>query len=350
MRAVLVVVAVALVARPALADEEAKRPISVPRQTLGILGAVIPGVVVRGAGSYIVGEKRAARRLAVIGGIGLGGMIVGGLPLGLTGGNQYLILPAVPLLITGAGLFFTSWFSDLWVAAGGRCVAGVPRARAPWAIEAGSIWLHDAYRKRALLRGSVQLTLGRVELSAGGLQHVGGEQTEGELGARVRIFGADATGAVVADGSGLWIRAAVRARDDDEDRVQVATAEIEAIARVDLHRIDPALRGAFTELSSGLAVERAALSADRSDVGSLLLARFAWGAYLGDRGEVSAFYSHRRDQLAGGLPAGGAAGFLGSVGANLHVRVLGPWAVRGELEIGSAWVSTLVLRYQGGSP
>lgn len=350
MRVVLAVIAIVLAARPALADEAPNRPISVPRQALGIAAAVVPGVIVRGLGSGIVGEKRAGKRLAVIGGIGLGAMIVGGLPVGITGGNQYLIVPGVPLLIAGAGLFVTSWFSDLWVAAGGRCGAGDPRARLPWSIEAGTTWLHDAYRGRAHLRGSVQLTVGRVELSAGGLHHVKGEATEGELGARVRLRGAAATGAVVDDGSGLWIRAAVRARDDHEDRVQVATAEVEAIVRVDLHRIDPALRGAFSELSSGLGVERAVVSGDRSDLGALLLARFVWGAYLGQRGELAAFYSHRRDQLAGGLAAGGASGFLGSVGANLDLRVLGPWAVRTELEIGSGWVTTLMLRYQGGSP
>ncbi|MBA3453001.1 MAG: hypothetical protein H0T42_07910 [Deltaproteobacteria bacterium] len=349
VRVVLAGIAVALGAQPALADEEPKRPISVQRQALGIAAALIPGVIVRGTGSAIVREQRAGKRLAVIGGIGLGAMLVGGLPVGITGGNQYLIVPGVPLLIAGTGLFMTSWFSDLWVAAGGRCGAGDPRARSPLSIEAGTTWLHDAYRERALLRGAVQLAVGRVELSAGVLHDARGAATEGELGARVRIHGAAPTGAVIEDGSGIWIRAAARGRDDDEDRVQVATAEIEAILRVDLHRIDVALRGAFSELSSGLGVERAELGNDRHETGALLLARFAWGAYLGQRGEISAFYSHRRDQLAGGLPAGGASGFLGSVGATLDLRVLGPWAVRGELEIGSAWVTTLVLRYQGRS-
>jgi hypothetical protein len=81
---------------------------------------------------------------------------------------------------------------------------------------------------------------------------------------------------------------------------------------------------------------------------SLLLGRFAWGTYLGDRGELALFYDHRRDSMAGGLAAGRAAGFVGSFGAALELLVSGPWAVRAELEIGTAYVSTVALRYHGG--
>lgn len=340
-----------LAARPAVADEEPPRPISKQRQALAIAASIVPGVIVRGLGSKIARKEPTAKRLAWMGGLGFSAMLLGGLPLGVSRGNPYTILPSVPLVVAGTGLFMTSWFADLWVAAGGPCVAGEARARVPWSIEVGATWLHDAYRERALLRGAAHITLGRVELSAGAHQDARGAATYGELGARVRILGAAATGNVIEDGSGLWIRGGLRGRDDDDDRVRVVTAEIEAIGRVDLTRIDPLLRGTFGELGAGLGAERIALAGGREhEIGSLLLSRFAFGAYLGRRGEIAAFYDHRRDQLAGGIAAGRAAGFVGSVGGILDLRIAGPWAVRSEIELGSAWVGTLVLRYQGGPP
>lgn len=322
--------------------------ISRPRRALAIVAAIVPGVVARGLGSYLVHEASSARRLALTGAIGTAAMIVGGIPVGVTGGHPLTIVPGVPLVVGGAGLVLSSWLSDVWVAAGGTRTAGAPRVPTPWSIEVGSTYVRDAFRRRLLGVGAARVVLGRVELGAGGLVHAGGAAVGGELEARVRILGAPWTGAVVDDGTRVTLRTAARARSDDDDQVDVATAEIEAIVRVDLRRLARALDGSFLEMSSGLGVERVTYAGGSADLSSLLLGRFAWGAYLGRRGEATLFYDHRRDQLAGGIAAGRAAGFVGSVGASVDVRVLGAWAARAELEIGSAWVSTLALRYQGG--
>ncbi len=136
---------------------------------------------------------------------------------------------------------------------------------------------------------------------------------------------------------------------DDDDRVTLATGELELAGRLDLVHLDRALDGTFAELSTGLGYERASY-AGAHDYGSVLLGTFAWGMYLGRRGEAAAFYDHRRDSLAGGLAAGRAAGFVGSFGARLELLVDPRWAVRGQVEAGSAWVTTVALRYQGGTP
>ena len=324
----------------------ADRQVSTARRVAAVALAVVPGVVARGAGSFVAGESRTALRLAAMAAVGVSAMVVGGLPTGISGGNPYLIVPAVPILVAGTGVTLSSWFSDVWVAAGGRD-HGV-RATAPWAIEVGSTWLRDALRDRALARVGARIELGRVDLGLTGWLDAGGDAFEGLLGARVRILGTAASGRPIADNSRLVVRTGVRARTDAADRVSVVTGEVELIGRLDLHRLDRALAGTFTELSTGLGVQRAAYRAGASDVGSVLLGGFAWGAYLGHRGEARVFYEHRRDHLAGGLVALRAAGFLGSFGVSADVRITGPWAVRGELEIGSAWVSTLAVRYQGG--
>ena len=100
-------------------------------------------------------------------------------------------------------------------------------------------------------------------------------------------------------------------------------------------------------MSIGGGLERAAFETE-DEKGGLLLGRFAYGVYLGRRGEAQLFYDHRRDSFAGGIAAYRAAGFVGSVGAMADVRITGRWGVHAELEIGSAWVMSLGLRYQGG--
>ncbi len=118
VRACLLVVA--LLVGPAHADDagSASPPkITRQRRIAAVAAAIMPGIVVRGSGSYLVHERRSARRLATIAAIGLGGMLVGGAPLLYTAANPYSVI-GFPVLIAGAGLFGTTWFSDIAIAAG----------------------------------------------------------------------------------------------------------------------------------------------------------------------------------------------------------------------------------------
>lgn len=329
--------------------EQGEPAITRTRRSLAIAAAVFPGVIVRGSGSYLVHEKRAAKRLLIMADIGLGSIVVGGLAVGLTGGSKYFIEPFVPMIVAGSGLFVASWMSDLWVAAGGSRTRPEPRAATPWSVELGTTYLRDAYRERAFLRPAARYVQGRVEVGAVGWFDLLGHANEGLIEAKLRVIGPAATGEIVEDNSFFVVRVGGRARSDDEDRVDVLTAELELIGRLDMIRLDRALRGTFVELSTGIGVERGSYPNDTSDADSLLLGRAVWGVYLRDRGEATMFYDHRRDHLAGGLAAWRAAGFVGSIGANADVRIGGPWAVRAEVEVGNAWVVTAALRYQGGA-
>lgn len=323
--------------------------ISPTRRVLAVLAAVGPGLVLRGVGSWLVHEPRTAKRLAVTAGLGLGTAIAGGLPIGATGANPYTIEPGVPILLSGFGTFAATWWADIAVAAGLDRRGGA-RAAPPWSIELGTLWLRDAYRHRGFGRIAGRVELGRFAAGAVGLFDAGNAAREGELFVHARIFGAPPTGQPsdhrVARSDELVIRAAGRLRRDDEDRVTVATGELELRGRLDLDWLDPALAGQFGELSTGIGVERAGF-AGAHDVGSLLLGTFGWGFYLGERGEAKLYYDHRRDSLAGGI-TGRIAGFVGSFGAAVDVLVAPRWAVRAELQIGNAWVSTLAVRYHGG--
>jgi len=323
---------------------------STARRLAAIGAAIVPGVVVRGAGSWVIGERRTARRLLTTAAIGLGAMAIGGVAVGVSGASDYTIIPGVPLVIVGAGLVLPTWFADIWVAAGGERVVAAPHALAPWSLEGGTTWLRDPYRDRALVRTAARVQLGRLGLGAASLIDARGDAQTGELEARWRLLGAAATGQAIPDGSSLVVRAATRIHRDDADDVTLLTGEVEVIARVDLRRLERVLADTFVELSTGLGVERATYARATHDTASLLLGRFAWGAYLGTRSELAVFYDHRRDSLAGGFPAWRASGFFGSFGATAELRIAGPWAVLAELEVGNAWVSTLAVRYHGGTP
>lgn len=314
-----------------------------------VLAASPGGFLLRGIGSWYVNDWNTGKRLAKIAGLGLGLMLAGGIPTGVSGGNPYLLVPFVPMLVAGTGLFVQSWFADIANAAGVDSL-GQPRARVPWSIEGGLVWTHDAYRDRALFRGAARVAAGRLELGATAYVH-DTERTylAGDLSIGVRILGAEPHGWWIDDGSFLMVRGTARVRDDAADHVQVTTGEIELLGRLDLFRVSKVLDGSFAEMSTGGGLERAAFDG-ASEKGGLLLGRFAYGMYLGRRGEAKLYYDHRRDGFAGGIAAYRAAGFVGSVGAMVDLRIAGRWGMHAELEIGSTWVTSLGLRYLGGRP
>jgi hypothetical protein len=326
-----------------------RRGPSTLRRLAAVGAAIVPGVIVHGAGSYVLGERRTARRLLEIEGVGAAGLALGGLAIGGSGGSPYFIWPGVPAAVLGVGLFMPTWLADIWVAAGGERMRGGPIATPPWSIELSTTGLRDPYRTRALPGAAARAELGRIGLGASARVDAQGQSRDGALEARWRICGAAAGAGPIDEGSRLYVRAAARYHRDDDDDVSLATAELEVGLRAELRRIDPLLAGMFAELATGAGVERATYARDTHDLDSILLARFAWGAYLGRRGEATLFYDHRRDDLAGGLYAWRASSFVGSVGAGALVAVAGPWAVRGEIQIGNAWLGTLALRYHGGA-
>jgi hypothetical protein len=326
-----------------------RRGPSTLRRLAAIGAAIVPGVIVRGAGSYVLGERRAAKRLLVVGAAGLAAGGLGGLAIGATGGSPYFIWPGASVAVLGVGIFSQTWLADIWIAAGGGRVRGSPRATPPWSLELSTTGLRDPYRRRALAGAAASAELGRLGLGTSALFDAQGDARTGDVEARWRVLGAPATGGPIDRGDRLHVRAAARYHRDDADDVSLATAELEVVLRGELRRLDPLLAGTFLELSTGAGLERATYARGAHDLDSLLLGRFAWGAYLGRCSEAALFYDHRRDSLAGGIYAWRASGFVGSFGARALIAVAGPWAVRGELEIGNAWLGTLALRYQGGA-
>jgi hypothetical protein len=341
-----VAIAVALVVSLVAVEAEAhprrarRRATALVPRPVAVAAAVVPGVAARGLGSYLAGDPAAARATLTTGGAGLGLMLLGGLPLLVTYGSGKLVVPGVHLAVVGAGLFVGSWWSDVFAAAGGARLEGRPRAVPPLEVGASATWLREAYRgDRALVGATVRGWRGRWRGAATIRVADDRALTLGRLDG-----GAVVRGARGGTGSAVVVRGALAGEWRGAADARVATGELAARGRLAFADLAAGLAGSFLEVEAGLGLELVDYPEGEADLLGLLLARFAWGVYLPDgRGEVALTYDHRRDHLAGGLVAGRAAGFFGSLGLSGEVA-LGGWTATADVEVGSAWVTTVGVR------
>ena len=341
-------------AEPGAPVERAQpEPPTAGRRALAVGAAIIPGVLVHGAGHYTLGESQAARRLLWIEAAGLGMIAAGGGVLAATGASRHYSAPSIGLLVSGIGLFGISWLADIWGASGAAGLGGAPeRTRPSLELEAGYLHVFDPqfdYRSFATLAGEVALGAYRIapraEIAAGAdNQRLRLEVARRLAGPRSRR--------PTGDGSQLELVLGLTHHRYGDDDFSTTTGEAVIAGRLDMARIAPTTAGSFAELAVGLAgevidYEPAGAGADLHE---MLLTRFGVGAYLGRPGcaawgEAMIYYDHRRDTLAGGISPGEGpgSGFAGSFGASALVRVGPRWAVRGELEQGAARLVRLAL-------
>jgi hypothetical protein len=323
--------------------------ISGARRAAAIAAAVVPGLLLHGAGSWVAGRPLTARRLATSEAVGIAMIVAGGLPILATYGSPKVVFPGVPIVVSGVGVFLGGWIGDIWAASGASSLAGQARAESPRVIDAGVSWMRDPYRgDRALLELGAGWRWRGWGLAPRARIDVQGQYGEGGFDASWHLLGRAAQSRVIAAGHRLFGRLGAFARFDRGDDLTAFWNEAEIGGRFDMRAIDAALAGMFFEASAGLALEVTRYSSAVYDVGSTLLARYAVGAYLGHgRGELSISYDHRRDDLVGGFFAGRAAGFFGHLGAHLQLRTGPRTALLLGVELGTALLSTITLRYDG---
>jgi hypothetical protein len=272
--------------------------------------------------------------------VGLGLAAAGGIPLGVLYGSDRVTPWGVPLAVSGAGMLITSGVGAIWALVDGVERSGVPGAADPWHVHGGVVWVADPLlTPSAFARVGGAWRAGRLRLAPHGLFAVDDDEQRVVLDAGWRGYDT------------IEARALATYDRIGADGFTLYTIEATARGRLDLTRLHRRLGGAFVDGELGYGVETVAYAGGATDVTDVLVARFGFGSYIGcGRGEVSGWYDHRRDDLAGGFAAWRAAGFFGSVGASADYDVSRRWAVVGEVQFGSAVVSTLALRWRGGSP
>jgi hypothetical protein len=322
---------------------------------LPTLASLVPGFLLHGSGTYLAHDKRAAKRLAISGAAGLSLFLLSGIVLASTGTSRKLVLPFAPLLAIGTGVFFTTWLADLYGAATGGRTAKISSWVAPIELELGHRYVYDpqfAYRNFGYLRGDFRYR----SLRATPIAYLGldddNQRVALELAQRMR---GRTPGHISEDGSYLDLTSALIYHRYGSEGFAVWTPTLTVDARLDLAHVGPSLRGAFVEgqLGAGLEVYRFDVSGAprREEAFGLLLARFGFGVYFGRgarrTGELLVYYDHRHDDFAAGMGVRGiGGGVLGHVGTLGHYFFSEAWGASALLEVGSAVVTTVALRYR----
>lgn len=350
MIAALLVALGLLLSPQARADDGEPEVAEKKNRGLAIAASVVPGVVLHGSGHWVLGEKKTARTLATLEGLGLAATALGAAPLALTGAQKYLAVPSISLLVAGTGVLLVTWLADVYGVSGRHRAGARARSMLPRAsVELGYAFVHDpqfAHRSFASLEADLWWRRTRARPAIWIATGAGTRRARLDVSHRVR-------GAVERERrDGTHVDAVIAASwfDYSDDGFDVLGLEARVDARYDLARMARTLAGSFVSASGGLGLERFDYRVGASDLNSQLLLRFGFGAYLGrGRGELELYYDHRRDDLVGGLAlANGGNGFLGSFGLRALRDVVGPWSVSAELAVGSAYVARVGLMHRFG--
>jgi hypothetical protein len=341
---------------PSRPQAESPRPGVLP-----FVAAVVPGVVVHGAGLWAAGDREASYRVVAAEGIGLGMMGAGAVPLILTDASGQNLDIGFALLLAGAGLFLTSALADLY----GASIGERPNAQAPTHLPVlepclGHAFVYDRlfpYRHFAVMR--IDARLGGFRMSPELWQAVDDDHRRIGLDTAFRFVGPTPERRA-PDGSFVDIQGGVKHQRFGTDGFSILTTEVLFPTRLDLRRLGRSLAGSFVDFDLGWAFQFydywAAGRGLGTDINGMLLARFGYGLYFGGpsapRGEAQIYYDHRHDDFAGGLAVAlHEPNVFGHVGVAGKVSFGYGWAMRAQLEVGSAFLARwgLIYAWGGGS-
>lgn len=324
--------------------------------------ALVPGLVLHGAGHYVAGDSRTARRLLVAESVGVGALVGGVLGLAFSGASRHTVELFALTTMAGAGLFLTSWLADVYgilAPAGGF---GRPLARLPWlSFSAGVRFVNDpTLSSRLYLTPALDLRLARWRLSPAAFIAPGGETLRVAFDTAFRVLGPradrpDARGTSVDLVLGLFHHrhreASTRVFDPAYD---LSSLDLRVESRVALAALAPSLAGAFVDASAGLGIGAYQYpQVDAAEAQGVLIGGFGFGAFLGHhpsrRGTLRLFYEHRHDGFAGGLKTPGlGSGALGHFGAELVAFLSPRFGLVADVQAGAAWVFGLAVVHRMG--
>lgn len=342
---VVVMVAVTILVGRATAsanDDDNNREQAPDIKPSAVVVSVVPGFFIHGAGHWVAGDKKTAKKLLAIQGTGLAMVLLGGVPMLITGAAKYPSRFGIPLIVSGTGLLLTSWLSDVFGVSGGTRIGGVPRTVLPdGEAQAGLAYVVDpqfAYSSFAIAKADFGWKAWSIRPWVAVALDDDNQRVRTELAYRVR--GAQRRRSAM-DGSHLEVGVAAAYHRYGTERFSTLGVEVFAAARVDLARAAQTLRGAFGEFSIGIGGDQLRYNNAEDDLSTQLLAKVAFGMYLGrsaNRGEVRLYYDHRRDDLAGGLALPRGGGFLGHFGIEGTVNLNNGWLLAPQFEVGSAYI------------
>lgn len=330
-------------------------------RALAAAAAVVPGFAVHGLGHWLAGDDDGARTLLVTEGVGLGAAAAGTLGLFVTGASRKLVAPNILLMVGGAGLFAGSWIADVYGTATGAAYgdegsSGAPQRVLPAVVsELGYRYVYDpTFAYRSFTVASLDARVGRLHLRPEGWFSPAHANERVRVLAGVRLAGplpqsldGKRAPSPARDGSYVDLETAVTRHAFPPERFTMSSIELDVAGRLDLVRVARSLHGAFVEGGAGWGFARHDYAVDGADADfeDQLLARAAFGAYLGRPspdgvyGEAQVAYEHRHDGYAGGLKMPGlGSGAGGGFAARAFLWLASEVGALVEAQAGSALV------------
>jgi hypothetical protein len=318
--------------------------------------ALVPGLVVHGAGHFVRGEADTGWRLLTAQGVGMAAAVGGTAGLAVTGASPKTAVPFIWMMIQGVGLFGVSWVADVYGSVNGPEGSGAPERRAPWLqLELGHRVIHDLifdYGHLAVVGAEGRWR--QLSLEGRGWFAADDDNQRARLRPAWRLWG-PRPDRPAADGSFLDARAGVVWHRYGTERFTMTTGELALRGRLGGPRVGPTLRGLFFEAELGLAAGATKHEGLDAEPDSLLLGGFGVGWYLGHArdgwGELALTYDHRHDgYLAGAKLPGLGSGTAGHAELSATLGLFGPWGLKVAGGAGSAWMGGLsLLHRQGGA-
>jgi len=327
-------------------------------RALAIGASIAPGVLLHGSGHYVMQDKQTARRLLAVEGAGLGMIVVGGVPIVITGASRYLVGPAAGLTVLGMGLFSMSLFSDIY----GVSVPASSRGEVPLTVpviesQLGYRYVYDPlFAYRNFVVHGFDLRHGAWRLSPSAWHAIDDRNERWRVMGAYRFIGPRTPGFSSAKtASFLEVEAGWTRHAFLTEGFGTGTAEVSLAGRWDLQQLDPKLKGAFWDFGAGVGFHTIdyGLRGVPNETSALLMARFGFGAWIGrgarKAGEVSTYYDHRHDDYAAGMKIPGlGAGVAGHIGFSGKVYLTENFGLVGVVEGGSAWLGGLSIAYRSG--
>lgn len=324
--------------------------------------AVVPGLVLHGAGHFAQGERATAYSLLKWEGVGLAALLGGVTGLALTGASQHTVSVLALTSMAGVGLFATTWLADLYGVLAPPGGTGLPLRQLPrLQTSLGFKWVNDPTLSGAVLAGgAADVWLHRWRLSPALWLATHGHAQRFEGTAAYRVVGPVAaapapTGSFVDIEVGAFHhRYQESARLAFASRFRITGIELRLQTRLDLGSVAPTLQGSFVEGAAGLGTAAYRYpDVAATEANAILLGGFAFGIYIGKRpqrwAQLRVFYNHRHDDFVGGLKSYGlGSGALGYFGTDLRAFFSHHWGLLADVSAGAAVVTTLSLVYRYG--
>jgi hypothetical protein len=346
---------------PEPGDRSPPAPAPAKSRVLPTAAAVIPGVIVHGAGHFAADDASTAKNLLLMEGLGLGLFVSGGATIVLTGASRYFVGPAATATMLGFGLFSGSFLADIYgnVSRDGGAAQARLRGPATWETEVGYRRIQDdEFAYRDFVVEKLSRRIGRVRLSPSGWFSLKGDSARYRAEGQYRLLG-DVDEPQPHDLSYLDVTLAFTHQRHSPEHFSKSSAELSLDARYDLGRLGPTLRGAFLELGTGYALGRIDYNLTGvtvpHDIEHLLLGRVGFGVTLRGQSapgsEALVYYDHRHDDYVAGLKLSGiGSGVLGHFGLAARWFFSSRVGVALDAQAGSAYLAGASLLLREGQP